>query len=105
MSEPEHGEAWARLRRLMIAQGVLIFGFVPAVLGVTLLVLRASDSPAPIYAFEIAWLGALALNSALGLGFRCPRCAKRFFVRGLRSSVRERVCLHCGLPAHIPRPW
>jgi hypothetical protein len=102
---PDHAAAWIRLRRLMRAQAFLILGFAPAVLGLAALVLRVSDSPTPIYAFEIAWLGALALTSALGLAFRCPRCAKRFFVRGLRSRVRERACLHCGLPIRIPRAW
>jgi hypothetical protein len=89
----------------MLAQGILALGFAPAVLGFAALVLRVGDSPTPIWAFEATWLGALALTSALGLSFRCPRCAKRFFVRGLRSRVRERACLHCGLPARIPRAW
>jgi len=101
--DADHRRAWAQLRRLMIAQGILILGFVPAVLGFAFAVLRpgSGDSMLPIYVFEAAWLGALATTSALGLSFRCPRCAKRFFVRGLRSRVRERVCLHCGLAAKI----
>jgi hypothetical protein len=97
----EHVEAWARLRRLMLVQGFLIFGFAPAVLGLAHGVLRFTDSALPIYAFGLAWLAALAWNSALGLSFRCPRCAQRFFLRGLRSHVRRRVCAHCGLPARI----
>jgi len=61
------------------------------------------DIPRPLlHAAAFGWLALLAVTGFRHQYFRCPRCAKPFFLGPWSNAFASR-CLHCKLPKWATR--
>jgi hypothetical protein len=101
----EAAQAYKRLRRRFLGcyLGLLVLLSAFPVVGIPTVASELEPSPfvRDVFssAFAVAWCGCLmgaAVNWFKLIGFRCPKCGKRFVLSWWRSWPDDR-CLHCGL--------
>lgn len=98
----DYSRDWRRLHRLWVAQTLMWLLFLPviALLAMARRLSTAFETPAVV--IGLTWMVAIVVTSIRGASFRCPHCAKLFFIkglvtRGLFTRETKRVCAHCGL--------
>jgi hypothetical protein len=98
----DYSGAWRRLHRLWVAQTLLWLLFLPLIALLVIALRQSTAVQVPIIIVGLAWILAIMVTSFRGASFRCPRCAKLFFIKGLLAKglftrEKDRVCAHCGL--------
>jgi hypothetical protein len=89
---------WRDLRRRAFLCRLVVFSYLPAIIGVTFLLNRFPEH-APNHlgaAITIMWLVALVGAGTYRQDFRCPRCTHFFFRRLFDHDPNAQNCVHCG---------
>jgi len=95
--EIRYEDRWNELRRLNKNEWVVIISAIPGVALFAALASSVGIVGATPY-IGGAWLVAYWISSQMTLGFKCPQCNDRFFVRGGFRNGFSSKCLNCGLP-------
>jgi uncharacterized integral membrane protein len=95
-----YAEQWNQYRkRRFMFWCVLLGGFLFAALCLILLsqMLPANTADPMIFAIVVGWMLAYAVAGIRLTSWRCPRCRKEYFVRGILVNQLASRCLHRGL--------
>ena len=92
-----YAERFKSLRRRELLAIGLFLGYLPIVGALAWLVSRVTPSESPAMVLALAWMLAFALAGLRVSLFRCPRCAKRFYMNKYLVTTLGRKCPHCGL--------
>jgi len=97
--------SWIRFRKWRLVYWLLILTLVPAGFGLGRALgelLQSKESG--VFIMFVIWGASWLVTANIMYFWRCPRCQKRFFVRGwplvgVPMSWID-TCRHCGLPKH-----
>lgn len=96
-SETRYEDRWNELRRFNRNDLIILISAIPGVAALAAVAkLVGLTGTAPYIGG--AWLVAYIVSSQATLGFKCPQCNERFFVRGGFRNGFSSKCLNCGLP-------
>ena len=91
-------EQWRRYRKLRNVFFLIWIGYVPAVMGFTVLFSHHFRTFTPSFVFAILWMLMFAVVGSRLSRWPCPRCGERFSQVGwYNRGFLARKCVHCGL--------
>jgi len=89
---------WTDLRKRRNILWIIFFAWLPLAGLVAALSRTWLKAPVLAVAAAVVWLVAYAASAWWFASFKCPRCGRRFHVKGWWQNPFANRCLHCGLP-------
>ncbi len=89
--------AWEIYRVQERLSRLATWGYLPGIAICWFVIKKIFNSEFLMGAVAVSWFFALIILDRKAAGFKCPRCGKYYFNRGLYHNGFTKECLNCGL--------